>query len=362
MKITFFGQLGLPTGLSAGATAKTELAGLPHGSRVEALSRQFVQDGHSVSVLGAYPYVTAGNYHGVKLIRIPSLNPEKPGGWVFLTLGLLYLLAKRPNVIHVHTWPAALLFSLTRWLFRDTRIVWTIDSLPTAQRWHKKWILQTINYKLQTSLTAPTRTIQYRLLVEYGIKAHYIPDGYHESAAPDIELSHFGLKKGQYCLAIGTSDSALRWVKKTYQGAKTTKKLVALTPSPPRARQTLVNNAAAIIIADDTVSSTDLLEAMHNQKAIIAPVWPLYQEILATTGQYYAPRDAAGLMQAINNVAANAKAQKRWGDAAASRARRHFTWPRLAEEYSVLYAPQVRLVPLDSIYVSHIPQSVSLQS
>lgn len=345
MKITFFGQLGLP----AGALAQ---AGLPRGSRIEALSRQLVQDGHSVAVLGTYPHFTSGNYHGIKLIKIPSLNPQKPGGWVYLLLGLLCLLAKRPDVIHVHTWPAALLLSLVRWLFPNARIIWTIDKLPVPG------FLAT-SYQL---LTTNQRTIQYRLLVEYGIKAHYIPDGYHQSVAPDIELNHFGLKKGQYCLVVGTSDAALRWVKKTYKGAKTHKQLVTLAQETPRVRQTLVRNTAAIIIADEAVSSSNLLEAMHNRRAIIAPAHPLYQEIMATTGQYYAANDEAGLIAAINNVASNTNAQKRWGAAAASRARRHFTWTRLAEEYSVLYAPAVKAVRLDSVYVSHIPQPVSLQS
>lgn len=338
MKITFFGQLGLPA----------RAAGLPHGSRVEALSRQLVQAGHSVTVLGTYPYITGSNYHGVKLIRIPSLNPQKPGGWVYLIFSLLYLLAQRPDVIHVHTWPAALLLSLTRWLFPNARVIWTIDVLRSS-----KYGLRITSYGLQnTTLTTPSRTLQYQLLTEYELRATYIPDGYHESAAPDIELNHFGLKKGQYCLAVGKSDAALRWVKKTYKGAKTHKKLVVLTPATPRARRTLMKNTAAVIIADETVSTSDLLEAMHNRRAIIAPTYPLYQEILATTGQYYAPRDATGLIQAINNVASDTKAQKSWGDAAAPRARRHFTWPRLAEEYSVLYAPAVKAVPLDSVHLN----------
>jgi hypothetical protein len=372
MNIIFYGQLGLPQLNQGGSNGQA--------SRVEALARQLVRDGHTVTVLGTAPYLAQGNFHGIELKYLPSLNPQKPGGLLYLLLGLIYVVFRQPATIHVHGSRAALLLTLTRFLFRDTRIVWTIDKLPLLR-------LLTTHYSLLTleNITTPSRALQYRLLVEHGIRAAYIPDGYEEPSVSDIATTHVSLKKGQYSVVLVESAAALRRVAVAYAKSKTEKKLVvfareevaypAFRRDPargggkllkkqfpflvlithytllitPRLRRSILNSAAAVIIGDESVSTTLLLEAMHGSRAIIAPTLAAYQEILGTAGQYVAAGDTAGLTAAINKVVTSPAAQAAWGAKAHTRATHHFTWPRLMEDYQTLYVPHVRLIPLDSV-------------
>lgn len=352
MNIIFFGQLGLPP-LQLTPSSSRE-------SRVEALARLAASDGHNVSVLGTSGYLSYGNYYGIELKHIPSLNPQKPGGWAYLLLGLAHLLWIQPDTIHVHDNRAALLLTLTRFLFHDTRIVWTIDAVPSKVSGFTRLVLSTITYNLSPHITTPSRTLQYHLLTEYDIKATYIPDGYEEPTVAPIALSHFGLRKGQYSVAIGGSDAALQRVKKAYKNAKTRKQLIIIKQKTPRAMRSLISGAAAVVIADESVSTTLLLEAMDASRAIIAPSLAAYQEILGTAGQYVAPRDIVGLTAALNKVVTSPSAQAQWGEKAHTRATHHFTWPRVMEDYHTLYIPHVRPVLLDSVQPRPLAQRAGL--
>jgi len=387
MKITFFGQLGLPQ--------PSERDGSTAVNRVEALARQFALEGHRVTVFGTAPYLSSGNYHGVELKQFPSLDPTKPGGWIYLVFGLIFLFFHPAEVVHVHGWRAAfLLFLTTRFLFRNTRIVWTIDALPVSRM--ERIVLSPITSYLSPSITTSSRTLQYRLLVEYNVRAAYVPDGYAVPKVADISVARFGLKKNSYVVALVNSPHALRRVAKAYAASKTRKKLVVLQ-SPigeykrlqkkypfiklmgheksilvlavnsradrsrnqletdyslsGRTRRSIIANAAAVIIGDDEVSTAILLEAMHAKQAIIALNNSRYQEIMGVTGQYFAAQDRHGLASALMGVLTDAPRQTQWGRLAAKRAQRHFTWPRIIEDYHTLYAPAVRPVPMDSAYL-----------
>jgi glycosyltransferase involved in cell wall biosynthesis len=367
MNITFFGQLGLPK------LRDKDRGGL--ANRIEAVARQLVADRHEVTVFGTAPYLSSGNYHGIDLQRRASLNPEKPGGWVYLVFCLISMVRRPVDVIHIHSYRAALLLSLTRFLFPHARVVWTIDAIP---RWNIEFRILNLGIR-HMMVTTPSRTVQYRLLVEHGVKATYIPDGYHQPVVPPIPVTRFGLRAGQYCVALVDSPEALRVVAKAYAAAKSRKKLVVLqletssikrlrkkypflvfldskfeilnSSLTPRVRRSLIAGAAAVIVGDNTTSPSVLLEAMDAKRAIIAINEPRYQETLGTAGQYFAAKDSKGLTAALRRILADATAQSTLGQAAATRAERHFTWPRLVEDYHTFYAPVVRPVLLDSAYL-----------
>ncbi len=360
MNIMFYGQLGLPS-LSQKDLSSPE-------NRVEALARHLAAEGHNVTVLGTAPYLASGNFHGITLKRLPSLNPEKPGGWFYLGLGLFYILRKRPHVVHIHTWRAVFLATLARWFLRDMRIVWTISELPIPQ-----FVVKLLTTHHQLLTTTNQRSLQYRLLVEYGVRATYVPDGYHQPVVPAISAARFGLRKEQYCVALVESPTALRAIAKAYKATKTRKKLVVLglddtavkrlKRSYPfltsytllitsRIRRSLLAQAAAVIVGDTTISHTVLLEAMHHQRPLIALNEPRYQEVLGTTARYWAGKRENDLTSTLKNLLGSAVSRQEKGLAARIRAQHHFTWPRVMEDYEILYAPQVRAVLIDSVQAS----------
>ena len=385
MKIAFLGQLGLPKLNHSDDSAVA--------ARVEAVARELAAEGHQVTVFGTLPYLSAGNYHGIELRRYPSLDPTQPGGWTYLVFCLLYLLRHRFDVLHVHTFRAAFLLSRVPFLFRHTRLVWTVDELPknrfeklVAAGYRSAPVLpagarRARSRRAYFTITTPSRAIQYRLLVEYGVKAIYIPDGYRLPVAPNIAVSTFGLKKNSYVVALvnATSPAALRLVARAHARSKTRKKLVVfqteegankrlkkkfpllvflnskfiiLPPEPtPRLRRSVIAGAAAVILGDDSVSPATLLEAMDSGRAVVAVNKPAYQEIVGVTGRYFASQDSAELASILGDILSDPRQQAAWGKKAHKRAQRHFTWPRIVEEYQTLYAPLVRVVPLDSAYL-----------
>lgn len=334
MQITFYGQLGLPL-LTRREQDTPE-------RRVEALAVQLADEGHQVTILGTSPYLSGGNYHGIELQAITSLDPEQPGGWTYLLLGLFRLITSQPGVIHVHTARAAFLLFLTRWLFPETKIIYTIDDLP-----RRLTSFPIPSFPFLT--TTPSRALQYRLLIRHGIRAIYVPDGFTPPALPDLRPNFFNLKKGQYAILLASHPKAIRQAKQAYKKTGSKKQLVLATKLSGREKRSLIAHAAVVILADNTIPSQTVLETMNNKKAIIAVNDSRYQELLGTTAQFYKTGDSATLAQAVRQVIAKPKIQATWGQKAHQRASNHFTWQRILPEYLTAYVPQHRLIPLDSV-------------
>lgn len=337
MQITFYGQLGLPL-LTQRKQDTAE-------HRVEALALKLADEGHEVTILGTSPFLKDGNYHGINLKFIPSLVPDQPGGWFYLLLSLFYLWRTQPAVLHVHTAPAAHLLALTKWLFPETVIVYTVDNLQRRASFH-------MPHFALSNITTPSRTLQYRLLTQHGIRATYIPDGFTLPVLPALKPSFFNLKKGQYVVLLASQPKAIRQAKQAYKKTRSKKQLVLASKFSGREKRSLISHAAAVILADDTTPTQTVLETMNSQKAIIASNESRYQELLGTCAQFYKTGDMATLTQALRQVIAKPKNQTIWGKKAQQRACSHFTWQRILPEYLTTYTPNHRIVPVDSVYIT----------
>lgn len=348
MQIIFIGQLGL-----------TE-------PRVSALAEKLVAAGHTVAVAGTAPAISRRlrNYKGIKLLYYPSFDPTRPGGLFYVLLSLVSIWRRQPDVVHLHGYVAASLVWLAALFSPLTTFVWTIDRLP--QTWLERFSLR-LGAAVCDALTTPTRTLQYHLRTRFGRLSTYIPDGFDPIAFPEINLKHFDLRKGQYCLVAPASDSELRWLIRAYSQVNTKKPLVALyeeTPSarrlqkrypllrlvPPqgsRTTQTLARHAA-VVIAGQRTPLTLLLSAMHAQRAIVAASTALNQETLGTTAPFFTT--TASFRTILPPLTKSRLNQSHWGRLAAHRAATLFTWEHLLPEYVRLYrAPALQPVQIDSV-------------
>ncbi|MDZ4225567.1 MAG: glycosyltransferase, partial [Candidatus Andersenbacteria bacterium] len=294
-----------------------------------------------------------------------SLNPEKPGGWVYALLGLWYVWRRDFDVVHIHGWRAAAVVYVWRVFTGEANLIRTIDSMPTVK--FPRWFMRRLCGRFDSVIT-PTRELQYRLLHEYGVYADYLPDGYNKPVLDSLPLRRWGLRDGQYSVVLAGSTAVLKEAAQAYEKTKTRKKLVVLREETgnykrlgrqykflkflgeqsSRPLRSVIEGAAVVIAADESVQVGTLLQAMNTKKAIIAVNAPLYQETLGVTAQYFKAGDSDGLGEAITAVVSDKKAQAVWGRAAQKRAQNHFLWRRILPEYLTAYCHAVRLVPMDS--------------
>jgi len=330
MKIIFLGQ---PT------PASQEL------NRIEHLAVQAIANGHAV-----VPYY----------------------GFIKNIIGILAMRMTKPNTIHVHGWNTAILFVfLQLFAARDTVRIWTIERIPSTNSSFQERIFQYFISMLAPSFSqicVPTRTLQYRLLSLYGIKAFYIPDGYTEPVLQDIQPREYGLRNNQYGMILSQSIDAITHIAQAYSDSQSKKKLVILSrysspdikkltksypfitpislPATSRGAQSMVRSAGFVVMCEPAYSPL-LLQAMDTNRVVIATTNPLHEEILGTTGFYYQEQDMTHLAQLLQKAAKGVPMPKY---SPSTRAKHHFLWEKTGLEYEHFYGRKTtKLVPFDSL-------------
>lgn len=339
--------------------------------RIRALARQLAHRNHQVMTYSATEkHIRRSGSFGLR--AVPSFDPSIPGGWLYTILSLLRGLGKKTDVVHMHGWKAAALMPLAALTRPQATFVWTVDTLPGNHRFTRRltvWLAA----RLCDAITVPTRDLQYRFRLKHRVLAAYVPDGYETSAIKDIPASHWKLRKDTYTLVVVDDAAALRKFCLAYKDTKKRKKVVVLVrtltrelerlgkrytfvrfieTTSNRQRSALIRQAGQVIFL--AANSTEFLLAMDTATPLLAASHPLLQELAGTTVQFFHLRDRkhlAGLLQ--EQPASNRKTS--------IRARAHFTWQRVFEEYETLYHyPKVLRVPVDSVRPSRTAQAVTI--
>jgi glycosyltransferase involved in cell wall biosynthesis len=362
MKILFLGQLGLPIGFSRPTSRET---------RVLALANLLSEQGHLVTVQATPGFSPkhVKKWGRISVRHAMSFHPEKPGGWLYEFLSLITLWKLQPDVVHIQSFKAAVLSRLGALLSPQTTFVWTIDSLPSDQHFFTRLGLR-LALGVMDVITCPSRLVQYRLLTEFGVRSLYIPDGYSLASLEPLKPSQWGLRKGQYVVTWVKNPASLSLVAKAYRKTHSRKKLVVLvdemmpslkriatrypfllliSATTPRVQHSLISQAAVAIGAEEGPLPF-LLQVMEAGVATLAFNYSLNQEVLGTTGRFVEKDDSDGLQQILASLLFYPAQRNTLGSKAKKRARAHFLWQRILEEYTTAYHyPAVRKVPVDSI-------------
>lgn len=340
MKILFLGQRGI------GA-----IPGNQREKRVEALACELAKAGHTVSVTCARPYIPGNlnRYNGVKLVHHFSLDPQKPGGFIFNLFCFFTLWKMQPDVAHVHGWQVGSLLRLAKILSPETTFIWTIDQ-PSLKK-----IIIWLSAGAASVITTPTRQLQYRLLQECNLKTSYIPDGYQVPNVPDVPLRTLNLPAAGYSLMIANSAKQARWIARAYKAAGMRKKLLTLDESVAGRQRTSLLRQAWLVIFAGKVATDDLLQTMNAGREIISTTDPHLEETLGVHAQFVKEGSVAQLKHALQGIRLG---EVNLGAKATKRARRHFQWSRIMPEYLTCYHyPSIRTVYLDSIISVQTPQT-----
>lgn len=363
MNILFIGQKGIPA-KSGGASYDEK--------RVQRLASLLAHEGHTVTVLATSPYSPRHirKWGRVAIRHVLSFHPEQSGGWLYQLLSLRSVFEMQPDVVHVHGWQAACLSRVAALLSPESTFVWTISSLPSLHPWLTRFVTW-MCAGVFDAITTPSRALQYQLLTTWLIRVTYVPDGYTAPVLADIPAAHFSLRKYQYCITESHTSKELAALIRAYGKTKSKKKLVVLVPmisarlarlakkhsfvaliegATPRVATSLIRQAAVFIASEDMSSLENVLTAMDASRAVVAFNYSGYQEVLGTTAAFAAQGDTQELVKLLSAVMFYPHQQTIWGKRAQKRARRHFTWSRILEEYVTAYHyPAVRRVMLDSI-------------
>lgn len=373
MTILHIGQLGI------GLWAHTPPAGRER--RVEMLAQHSSQRGHKVTILATAPYISSRLTHafGIAVVRRLSLNPQQPGGWVYLLMCLWTLWRQQPHVVHLHGWRAGALAWLAALVSPESTIMWTTDSIGAGKRVVQRLIALQAQ-RVCDAITSPSRTVQYLLYHFYGVRSRYIPDGYAPATIPSLPPTQFGVRAGQYYVILGNSDAALARVSKLYKKIRSQKKLAMAVPQHEkvatqlgrerrivltenfygRRLQSLLQHATAVVIADGSVPTETLLSAMAYGRLILAPNEARYQEILGVAGRYYRPTRPQELLDLWQASLKKGSPRQLLGRQAHTRATHHFTWDRVTSEYLTAYAGQRHAVAIDSLLVPATQNQLSV--
>ncbi|PIT98074.1 MAG: hypothetical protein COT71_02605 [Candidatus Andersenbacteria bacterium CG10_big_fil_rev_8_21_14_0_10_54_11] len=369
MKILYLGQRGIPVygQPEAGAAER----------RVEAAAMVLAGSGHQVAVTCATPFIprTVRALGGARLLHQASFNPQRPGGWLYSFLEVMTIRRELPHAVHLHGWRQAFLSPLVRLAASEAAVVLTVDTVPAS--WLERRALNRALRAVDT-LTVPTRTLQARLLHEFGVSADYVPDGYLPSPLPLLPLYTYGVRKNQTYFVAYLGDlqtgalrpSTLRWLYRAWRQAGMKHKVLVLADAGARGRRlatrypflrfigdvrgrklaSVLHGAAGMLFLDTPENPTRLLQAMHEGLPVIAVTDGLLQETAGVTARFVRRGAVQDLAVEITTMFTSPHKRRYYGSRARKRAQAHFTWERIAEEYLQLYvAPFARKVPLDSV-------------
>ncbi len=330
--------------------------------RTQALVDEMAKNGHTVTVATTPSYTKQRKLRSytVELLHFPSLNPNIAGGFIYTILSCIKALSIKPDTIHVQGWTGGMLIRILVPFMPKTALIWTISTFPENPNFFLRFVLRKFLPYIASgfdSICTPSRMVQYRLLTAYSLKSEYIPDGYSLPVLPDIRAALFGLRKEQYGVVITEDIAQLKQIIATYKALKSKKKLVVFTsqkypgvtsidlPLLSRGAQSIVRQAGFVISADPSYSPI-FLQAMDSGRAIIATTHPLNEELFGTTASYYEKNDSTQLQnllrKAIQKHSVNIAAQLR--------AKNHFSWEKIGQEYTRAYRhSKAILVPFDSI-------------
>lgn len=226
MKIYFIGQKGIPA--KFGGVEK----------HVEKLATKLVDKGHEVFVYTRPSYTSdrIKEYHGVKLISLPSIYSKHLDAITHTLFAIFDVAFRKTDIIHFHSIGPSSLIWLLKIIKPKTPIVTTFHSQCYH---HQKWGKFAQAYlKFGEKMTctkakeviAVSKFLQKYAKEKYQRNAKYIPNGVDiPTPLPAFEITkRWGLEKDSYFLVVSrlVKHKGIHYIIDAYNNLNTDKKLV----------------------------------------------------------------------------------------------------------------------------------------
>ncbi|MFA5107412.1 MAG: glycosyltransferase family 4 protein [Patescibacteria group bacterium] len=371
MKIAMIGQKGIPA-LFGGVER-----------HVEELSVRLAKRGHTVTVYTRPNHTNPNrkNYHGVRLVSLPSLPTKHFDAISHTFLATIHALFQDYDVIHYHSGGPSLLSFIPRLFRPGIKVIATFHSI---ERKHQKWGLfarfvlrlgewACVTFPHQT--IAISRPLQKYCEKTYRKKTIYIPNGvsseFTRSQKAKVITKQFGLIADQYILTVARliPPKGIHYLIAAYKRLNTKKRLVIagdsaytdsyvkklkeLAAGDPRIIFTgfqkgktlaeLYSNAYLFVFPSEIEGlPLALLEAAGFGRCSLASNIPENLEVLRANneviGYVFKNKNVKDLQIKLAELLKRPEATKKVGQRARKVVLQHFNWQSIAYETEKLYS------------------------
>jgi glycosyltransferase involved in cell wall biosynthesis len=363
LKIAMIGQKGIPA-LYGGIER-----------HVEEISRRLVARGHEVTVYCRLHYTPAGGrYHGVHLIRLPSVNTKHLDTASHVALSSLDLLFRDYDVAHFH----ALGPSVFAWLprLRGVPAVVTVHGLDwQREKWGRlaSWVLKRCEYP---AVHFPNRTI----VVSKTLKKYFAQHHGHETTAipngtvlpeprPANKILRHGLVAGRYVLFVGrlVPEKGVHFLCEAFSRVKTDLTLALVGGSAgsddyvaqlrryegPRVKlldyvygealEELWSNAYCVVQPSTLEGlSLSLLEALSYGRCVLISDIPENLEVTEDCALTFKNRDVDDLTAKLQLLVDDPALVRHYEQKARSHIVEHYSWDRVVDATEATYEGLLR--------------------
>lgn len=364
MKIAFLGSRGIPASYSGAETFFEQL-----GVRLAAR-------GHHITVYNRSHHIRfrGSSYHGVHLVRLPSIRTKHLDTITHTFLSLLHALPREFDVYYIFIVGNSPLCALTR-VFGKRCVLnvdaadWARDKWGGPARTYLRWT-EKVACKLADVIIADARVIQRRYADLYGREALFIPYGANVDprparAEPSPVLERFGLEPEEYVLFVSrmTPENGAHLLIQAFKQAHTNLKLVIVGDAPymdeyKRYVRSLSDERvvlAGYLFGDDyraishgcryfvlpsRIDGTRpvLLDQMGFGNCVVVMNSPANLEVIGDAGISFDQEDAIrSLKQVLERLSTDRAAIEGCRRLALSRVTDCYSWDRVTDQYEALF-------------------------
>jgi len=339
---------------------------------VEELGSRLADRGHAVTVYNRAHFYPdrPQEYRGMRIAYLPSIQTKSLETITHTLLAVIHAAVRKFDVVYLCGVGNSILAGILK--LAGSRVIVNVDGDDfRRQKWHpfaRWWLKQSERWATQFSnvVIADNQTVVDRYLRDYGFQTTYLSYGAPESSGKvgQATLRRFGLNPGQYILYAGRltpenrPDLLMRAFAKvqgtwpcvivggegyeTDYGSELRKmaqgRILLAGPIYGEGYRELSLHCG-IFVLPGTVEATRLvlLDQMGFGNVIVYHDCAATREVIGKAGAPFGPVNAeSSLASKLNALMADPAERIRLKEAAFERARRHYNWVKVTDEYEKL--------------------------
>ena len=336
----------------------------------EEVGKRLGEMGHEVTVYCRNYFTPAlPEYHGMRLVRLPTLRSKHLETVVHTLLSTVHALTQHYDLVHYHALGPALFSAIPR-LF-GTRTVVTVQGLDWQR---KKWgrlasavlrIGEKASAHLPNQTMVVSRTLQRHYREAHAIHADYVPNGgLLRPRAEPRKILQWELQPSRYVLFLGrfSPEKGCHLLVQAFEHIEDHVKLVMagggtycdqysrellnhrndkirILPwvSGPDLDELLTNAMMFVLPSDMEGLSLALLDAMGAGLCVLTSDVPENREAVDGAGFTFRKGDVDDLTQHLESLIANPAIRAVAGTAARNRVEQEYDWDRISREIEQVY-------------------------
>jgi len=336
----------------------------------EEVGARLAQMGHEVTVYcRTYFTPRAADYHGMRLVRLPTMRSKHLETVVHTLVSTAHALAARYDIVHYHALGPALFSFLPRLVGARTAV--TVQGLDWQR---KKWgrlasavlrLGERASVKFPNATMVVSQALQLRYRETHGIEAFYVPNGgvLRQWQEPR-QILEWGIEPGNYILFLGrfSPEKGCHLLVEAFEQLETNAQQVMAGASSycdeysqelrrhagERIRMLdwvsgetldeLLTNAMLFVLPSDLEGlSLALLDAMGAGLCVVTSDVPENREVVDGAGFTFQRGSASDLAERLRFLIANPVVREAAGRAAKRRIREQYQWQGIAGEIEKAY-------------------------